>query len=350
MGSEEQEKRRNVLIFINTLPLRQKMIILIPVVTGALLLIFTSQDVDGYTSGINLYSLMDSDYSVPIEALQYDDKDNYSYEEANEFMNSLDVDDLNYEGLSSGEMASPENLLRFRKANIFNRLITDGGDDGLEIAAALYNTTSPQYKAFHFISEFDKRNVHPDDDLLIQRYALAVIYYATKGQNWRYGNFHFLSGVHECHWYKKIHSSVMGVAACDANQHVTHLQLSGNNLEGTLPSEIKFLKRLEKLDLGNNILTGTIPSEISQLSEMIYLSLNTNDFTGTIPDGIGQMKNAEEMLLQFNSLAGEVPESICDLKENKLYNLWTDCASIVPPLYCSCCSICCDGYDNCGKV
>ena len=59
----------------------------------------------------------------------------------------------------------------------------------------------------------------------------------------------------------------------------------------------------------------------------------------------------EEMLLQFNSLTGEVPESICKLnKENNLYNLWTDCASIFPSLYCSCCSICCDGIDNCGKV
>ena len=221
MGSEEDFKRRNVISFTKTSNSQKKMIILVAIVTGALFVISTFQD----TAGINIYYLMDSDYDVPIEALQNDDKENYNYKETFEYFNSFDIDDQNYDGLSSGELASPEQLLRFRKSSIFNRLVSDGGDDGLEIGAALYNSSTAQYKAFHFIAEYDKRKIHPDDDLLIQRYALAVIFYATNGQNWRYGNFHFLSGVHECHWYKKKHSTIMGVAACDPNMHVTHLQL-----------------------------------------------------------------------------------------------------------------------------
>merc|ERR1712071_435278 len=106
--------------------------------------------------------------------------------------------------------------------------------------------------AFNFIAEIDKRSTHPDEDLLLQRYALAVLFFATQGNDWFYGNLHFLSSVQECHWHKKIHSSTIGVADCDANLHVKHLQLSGNNLKGTIPSEIKVFKRLEKLDLGNN--------------------------------------------------------------------------------------------------
>lgn len=67
---------------------------------------------------------------------------------------------------------------------------------------------------------------------------------------------------------------------------------AGNNLLGTIPSEIRLLQRLEKLDLGNNKLEGIIPSEIGELTEMTFLSLNTNYFTGSIPQEIGQMTKA----------------------------------------------------------
>lgn len=56
------------------------------------------------------------------------------------------------------------------------------------------------------------------------------------------------------------------------------------------------------------------------------------------------------MLLQFNELEGSVADAICDLKEKKLHNFWTDCASSNPPLYCACCTVCCDGLKNCASM
>lgn len=43
---------------------------------------------------------------------------------------------------------------------------------------------TPQNQAFTWISELDTRKVCPGDDMLVQRYTLAVFYYSTFGNRW----------------------------------------------------------------------------------------------------------------------------------------------------------------------
>eukprot|EP00594_Rhizosolenia_setigera_P004908 CAMPEP_0178945478 /NCGR_PEP_ID=MMETSP0789-20121207/3759_1 /TAXON_ID=3005 /ORGANISM="Rhizosolenia setigera, Strain CCMP 1694" /LENGTH=329 /DNA_ID=CAMNT_0020625377 /DNA_START=89 /DNA_END=1078 /DNA_ORIENTATION=- len=212
------------------------------------------------------------------------------------------------------------------------------------------DVSTPQGKAYDFIVNKDERYLEAEDNLLIQRYVLALLYYSTMGENWNHDGLHFLTGVNECHWYKKFHKSLLGVIDCDSDLHVTKIQLSGTNLNGEIPSEIGQLERLTSLDLGNNLLTGTIPPQLGDLSKLSYLALNSNSLTGKIPTQLGKLTETEEMLFHFNDLSGIVPSSLCDLKldaGNKLYNFWTDCASSNPPLYCPCCTICCNGLEAC---
>jgi hypothetical protein len=63
--------------------------------------------------------------------------------------------------------------------------------------------------------------------------------------------------------------------ALDGNM-ITSLDLHGNVLTGTIPSEIASLTNLRTLDLHGNQLGGTIPLEIGNMASLIILNLSDN--------------------------------------------------------------------------
>jgi len=85
---------------------------------------------------------------------------------------------------------------------------------------SLNNNTTPQGKAAEWLVSVDEAHLCPGEDYtcprrLVQRYALAVIYFATGGDDWTKCSFSdgncgneypfvnqesFLSGSHECQW------------------------------------------------------------------------------------------------------------------------------------------------------
>lgn len=72
---------------------------------------------------------------------------------------------------------------------------------------------------------------------------------------------------------------------------IEKLDLSGNELAGALPGEIRFMKSLESLDLSDNNFTG-VPAEIGQLTKLEYLDLSNNPITG-LPNELGKLTNLE---------------------------------------------------------
>jgi internalin A len=76
------------------------------------------------------------------------------------------------------------------------------------------------------------------------------------------------------------------------------LNLSSNQMTGSLPAEIRKLKNLEKLNLSNNEMSG-IPAEIGQLEKLQELDLSNNLFTG-LPYEIGDLTNLETLKLTGN--------------------------------------------------
>jgi kinase len=99
-----------------------------------------------------------------------------------------------------------------------------------------------------------------------------------------------------------------------------HLDLGWNQINGTLPSWIWSLEKLNILYLYSNKLIG----EISFVGTIRCLGLNEldlslNKLTGSIPDNLSDFKNLSVLLLYYNFLSGEIPTSIGLLP--KLYDI-----------------------------
>lgn len=62
----------------------------------------------------------------------------------------------------------------------------------------LTNTTSPQFMAAEWMAEVDPRSAALNSEFL-ERYALVVLWFATRGENWNHP-VNFLSLDHHCDW------------------------------------------------------------------------------------------------------------------------------------------------------
>ena len=144
--------------------------------------------------------------------------------------------------------------------------------------------------------------------------ALIALYEATDGDNW-VSNQNWLSNRPIGTWY--------GVVT-DENDRVIELDLSDNELKGTIPSELGHLVYLEGLYLSENQLSGTIPSALSVLSNLIELSLWSNELTGMIPPELGRLTNLEMLHLGANELSGPIPSELGDLTNLEELGLYTN--------------------------
>ena len=143
--------------------------------------------------------------------------------------------------------------------------------------------------------------------------ALIALYEATDGANW-VSNQNWLSDDPIGTWYGVI---------TDENDRVIELDLSDNELNGTIPSELGHLTYLEVLYLSENQLSGTIPSALGVLSNLIELSLWSNELTGPIPPELGRLANLEMLHLGKNELSGTIPTelgNLTNLEELGLYS------------------------------
>lgn len=125
----------------------------------------------------------------------------------------------------------------------------------------LYDKNTPHGMAFDFMLNRDKRPVNVDDPLLVQRFVVTLIFYATGGKDtdptvassttimgeeatgrtsgWDSSMAHFLTGLHECHWVKKSLEDQfwsmlsiengsdrrVGVTKCNADMEVIEIRL-----------------------------------------------------------------------------------------------------------------------------
>ena len=78
-----------------------------------------------------------------------------------------------------------------------------------------------------------------------------------------------------------------------------HLNLSNNELEGSLPAEVRLLSNLKSLNLSHNNFTG-VPAEIGQLANLEVLDLSFNKLTG-LPYEFKNLANLQKLDLRGNS-------------------------------------------------
>ncbi|MHB0968262.1 MAG: leucine-rich repeat domain-containing protein [Thermoanaerobaculia bacterium] len=155
-----------------------------------------------------------------------------------------------------------------------------------------------------------------------ERNALIAIYNATGGESWsNRANWLGAAGT-ECTW--------AGVTCDESQSFVALLDLSNNNLTGTIPSDVGSLSKLTMLGLYSNSLSGSIPSTVGNLRLLRYFYLAENDLTGSIPSSLGTLSNLEELYLNNNALSGPLPSSLGSL--SKLQILSLDYNSISGPI------------------
>ena len=131
----------------------------------------------------------------------------------------------------------------------------------------------------------------------IEKEALVALYNATDGANWTDSTNWLNDEVPLNSWH--------GVAT-DNGAHVTVLNLPGNNLTGSIPSELGNLANLRHLSFGGNQLSGTIPVEIGRLSNLTDLYLGYNQLSGAVPGELANLVNLERLHLDNNRLTGAI--------------------------------------------
>jgi len=223
--------------------------------------------------------------------------------------------------------------------------------------------TSPQYLAAKFILDDDYTAEVPTTGQLNDRYASAVFYFATEGENWKscyYGDVNCESGQwlvgDVCDWY--------AVSCDDDGRVVSYLfaDAEGNGLVGTLPPEMRLMSfmtdlvivndsikgalpeafgesatalrslllpdnelsgeipdnylsnsPLEYVHLANNKFSGPIPTKLGQTTDLLQLDLSGNSFTGALPAGLEGYEAIEALSLANNGLQGSIPEEVYSL-------------------------------------
>ena len=97
------------------------------------------------------------------------------------------------------------------------------------------------------------------------------------------------------------------------------LALDGNRLRGGIPGELGQLGNLSHLYLSDNMLSGPVPAEIGGLTRLVHLCLDRNRLTGAVPPEIGRLLNLKWLHLFFNlELAGPLPSTITALRLDAL--------------------------------
>lgn len=182
---------------------------------------------------------------------------------------------------------------------------------GITTEASLEDPNSGQFKALRWITEKDEAKLAKDDPELLQRYALAVLYHSTQPKDQEEPQFKswksqdkWLSKHSICQWYGVDCEHILD------KDVVVHVNLANNQLQGTIPNELKALQYMVQLDLSKNQLGGQIPDSIGHMTHINFLLLQENVLSGKIPASIGNMVMAEMIILSQNKLEGPLPQNL----------------------------------------
>src|SRR5260221_7037162 len=93
-------------------------------------------------------------------------------------------------------------------------------------------------------------------------------------------------------------------------QNLVVLDLSNNQLTGNIPTTISNLFHLHIVNLSHNLLTGPIPSGLGNIVQMYYLDLSNNQLTDTLSASFGNLTGMRYLSIANNQLSGTIPTNI----------------------------------------
>ncbi|KAK2991189.1 hypothetical protein RJ640_002303, partial [Escallonia rubra] len=99
------------------------------------------------------------------------------------------------------------------------------------------------------------------------------------------------------------------------------LNLGGCGISGPIPSGLENMTRLTHVDLSDNSLNSSIPRWLYRFRGLNSLSLHRNYLRGSISDDIGNMTSIISIDMSWNDLEGRIPRSIQNLCRLEAINL-----------------------------
>ncbi|CAL5430189.1 unnamed protein product [Camellia sinensis] len=90
-------------------------------------------------------------------------------------------------------------------------------------------------------------------------------------------------------------------------RYLTHIDVSSNQLTGTIPFQMGDLGNILVLNVSNNLLTGHIPSSLGNLSQLESLDLSHNKFFGQMPRELADLSFLSHFSVAFNNISGQIP-------------------------------------------
>ena len=164
-----------------------------------------------------------------------------------------------------------------------------------------------------------------------EREILLELYSALGGSQWTHQDGWEVGADDVCSWYGvKCHVGSLRQGT------IEELDLSDNNLKGTLPDRIWVLTELLSLDLSDNDIVVNSFSRVGEASSLVKLNLSRNTIsslsgigaatslisfrcsnckiTGPMPSEMTNLRVLEELFLNSNEMTGPLPTNM---------NLWT---------------------------
>jgi len=143
-------------------------------------------------------------------------------------------------------------------------------------------------------------------DTIVERYILALLYYSLSGKAW-IDDLRFLSSYSVCEWPDADLLNRNGVE-CNKERYVKSIKIVNNNINGTLPRELLYLKDLEKLWIDSEPnLHGTLPKEFGEMKNLDYLRLFQTSVGGTLPESLSALTQLRTLNLYGNRFDGAFP-------------------------------------------
>ncbi|KAM7469517.1 hypothetical protein LguiA_007700 [Lonicera macranthoides] len=137
------------------------------------------------------------------------------------------------------------------------------------------------------------------------------------------------TSLHFCQWEGvecgRQHHRVVGLNLTDQNifgsispymgnlSFLRFIDLRDNHFHGEIPQQIGYLYRLRFLGLTNNTLGGPLPVNLSRCFNFRAIYLGGNHLVGMIPVELGSLKKLSQLQLYSNSLTGFIPASFGNL-------------------------------------
>ena len=148
--------------------------------------------------------------------------------------------------------------------------------------------------------------------------ALVALFNSTNGDNWNRNK----------KWHTNAPLSSWEGVVVDAQDQVIGLDLSANNLVGTIPSQLGDIVSLTYLRLSSNELSGSLPSAIADLYNLEELDISDNKLSGTVPSDLGGLTRLLTLQINDNEFIGRIHQSFLTLNLEKF---WWDNAGVCIP-------------------